>query len=107
MKVICGFLYGLLLALLFYEMILIDLEFTPLATVIVGAIISSMIAFGVAFSMQIRCIALLSFPMFGGQTGRSVLRVSSYLYTLFNFLKKSVQVLLALAIRPTLALASF
>lgn len=73
-KVIFGFLYGLLLGLGFYELILVDLSFTENAAFLVGAVISLMLALGIAFSSQIRCIALLSIPSFCGKSGRGVLK---------------------------------
>lgn len=75
-RTICSFLYGLLLGLLFYELILMDLDIPPLYTVIIGTVIAGMISVGIAVSRQIRCIALLSFPTLGGRAGRSMLRVS-------------------------------
>lgn len=74
LKIIFGFIYGLLLGLGFYELILIDLNFTENAAFFVGGIISLMLGFGIAFSSQIRCIALLSIPAFGGKAGRGVLK---------------------------------
>lgn len=74
LKRICGFIYGFFLGILFYKFILVDLNFTAGASIIVGAIICLMLAFGIAFSSQIRCITLLTFPNFGGKVGRGVLK---------------------------------
>ncbi|KAF5307692.1 hypothetical protein FQR65_LT06747 [Abscondita terminalis] len=74
LKKILGFVYGLLLGLAFHELILVDLNFTENAAFLVTVIISLMLAFGIAFSIQIRCITLLSIPMFAGRAGRGVLK---------------------------------
>lgn len=74
LKIIFGFLYGLLLGLGFYELILVDLNFTENAAFIVGGTICLMLGLGIAFSSQIRCIALLSIPAFSGKAGRGVLK---------------------------------
>lgn len=73
-KRIFGFFYGLLLGLLFYEMILVDLNFTQNIAYYVGGTLSLMLGFGIAFSSQIRCISLLSLPTFCGKAGRGVLK---------------------------------
>lgn len=69
-----GFMYGLLLGLGFYELILVDLNFTEYAGLAVGSIICLMLALGIAFSSQIRCISMLAIPSFGGKAGRGVLK---------------------------------
>lgn len=74
LKIIFGFIYGLLLGLGFYELILVDLNFTENAAFLVGGIICVMLGFGIAFSSQIRCISLLSIPSFCGKAGRGVLK---------------------------------
>lgn len=74
LKGICGFFYGVFLGILFYKFILVDLDFTEGAALIVGAVICLMLGFGIAFSTQIRCITLLTFPNFGGKVGRGVLK---------------------------------
>lgn len=71
-KTIFGFLYGILLGLGFYELILTDLNFLPSSALICGIIISSMLAFGIAFSSQIRCISFISLPIFAGESGKGV-----------------------------------
>lgn len=73
-KIIFGFLYGLLLGLGFYELILVDLDFTENAAFLVGGLICLMLGFGIAFSSQIRCISMLAIPAFGGKAGRGVLK---------------------------------
>lgn len=73
-KAILGFIYGLLLGLGFYELILVDLNFTESAGLLLGGIISIMLGFGIAFSSQIRCISLLSIVSFCGKSGRGVLK---------------------------------
>lgn len=75
-KTFFSFFYGLLLGLFFYELVIVELSFKPNVTIILGCIIATMFAFSIAFSRQIRCIALLSMPTFGGRAGRRVLRVS-------------------------------
>lgn len=70
----CGFIYGIILGILFYKFILAELNFTEGASLIVGAVICLMLGFGIAFSSQIRCITLLTFPNFGGKVGRGVLK---------------------------------
>lgn len=74
LKITFGFLYGLLLGLGFYELILVDLNFTENAAFLVGGIICLMLGLGIAFSSQIRCISMLSIPAFGGKAGRGVLK---------------------------------
>lgn len=74
LKRISGFVYGLLLGLGFYELIIVDLNFTQDAAYIVGGILCLMLAFGIAFSSQIRCISLLAIPSFSGKAGRGVLK---------------------------------
>ncbi|CAH1115014.1 unnamed protein product [Psylliodes chrysocephalus] len=69
-----GFFFGVILGILFYKFIIVDLEFTEDAGLIVGGILCLMLAIGYGFSSQIRCIICLSFPNFGGKVGRSVLK---------------------------------
>ncbi|KAL3275786.1 hypothetical protein HHI36_020531 [Cryptolaemus montrouzieri] len=71
-KAAFGFMYGLVLGLGFYGLILMDLNFLPSSAIIAGIVISLMLAFGIAFSSQIRCISFLSLPIFAGKTGRGV-----------------------------------
>lgn len=51
-----------------------DLNFTVYAAFMVEGIICLMLGLGIAFSSQIRCIALLSIPAFCGKAGRGVLK---------------------------------
>lgn len=74
LKRIAGFIYGIVLGVLFYKFILVDLDFTEDAAFFVTLIICLMLANGIAFSSQIRCITCLTFPSFGGKVGRSVLK---------------------------------
>lgn len=74
LKIIIGFFYGLFLGLAFYELIIVDLDFTENVGLIVGGTIALMLACGIATSSQIRCIALLAIPSFGGKAGRGVLK---------------------------------
>lgn len=74
LKRVVGFIYGFFLGILFYNFILVDLNFTEDAAFFVGLTICLMLAFGIAFSSQIRCIICLTFPSFGGKVGRSVLK---------------------------------
>lgn len=74
LKITFGFIYGLLLGLGFYELILVDLNFTENAALLVGGIICLMLGFGIAFSSQIRCISLLAIPSFCGKAGRGILK---------------------------------
>ncbi|XP_028137332.2 protein sneaky [Diabrotica virgifera virgifera] len=69
-----GFIFGFSLGILFYKFILVDLDFTEDSAIIVGGTICFMLAFGYAFSSQIRCITCLTFPIFGGKAGRGVLK---------------------------------
>ncbi|KAG5889823.1 hypothetical protein JTB14_023149 [Gonioctena quinquepunctata] len=69
-----GFSYGIVLGIIFYQFILVDLSFSHEAGLIVGAVICLMLALGITFSSQIRCITCLTFPNFGGKVGRSVLK---------------------------------
>ncbi|KAK5645220.1 hypothetical protein RI129_006520 [Pyrocoelia pectoralis] len=75
-----GFICGLMLGLAFYELILVDLNFTENAAFIVGGIITLMLSTGIALSSQIRCITLLSFPTFSGRAGRGVLKAMVLAY---------------------------
>lgn len=74
LKITIGFIYGLLLGLGFYELILVDLNFTEFAAFAVGGVICLMLGFGIAFSSQIRCISMLAIPSFSGKAGRGVLK---------------------------------
>ncbi|GJQ87850.1 hypothetical protein Trydic_g1122 [Trypoxylus dichotomus] len=80
LKRTAGFLYGLLLGLAFYELILVDLNFTEHAAYFVSLFIGLLLGFGIASSSQIRCISLLSIPNFGGRSGRSVLKALVFAY---------------------------
>lgn len=80
LKRTAGFLYGMLLGVGFYELILVDLNFTENAAYLVTLILGLMLGFGIAFSSQIRCISLLSIPNFGGRSGRSVLKALVFAY---------------------------
>ncbi|XP_045462537.1 protein sneaky isoform X2 [Harmonia axyridis] len=71
-KTFFGFVYGLLLGLGFYYLILTDLNFVPSSAIICGIVISLMLAFGIALSSQIRCIIFLSLPVFAGESGKGV-----------------------------------
>lgn len=77
-----GFIYGLLLGLGFYELILVDLNFTENIAFIAGGTICLMLAFGIAFSSQIRCISMLALPSFGGKAGRGVLKALVLAYVI-------------------------
>ena len=79
-KRVAGFLYGLLLGIGFYELILVDLNFTENVAYFVGSFVCLLLGFGVAFSSQIRCISLLSLANFGGKAGRSVLKALVFAY---------------------------
>lgn len=72
-KCIFSFIFGALLGALFYELIIIDLDFTEYLGLLIGLVISFSLAVSLAISRQIRCIALLSFPTIGGHAGRGVL----------------------------------
>lgn len=74
LKRIVGFFYGFLLGILFYNFILIDLDFTENVAFIVGISLCLSLGFGIAFSSQIRCVTCLTFPNFGGKVGRGVLK---------------------------------
>ncbi|CAH1156015.1 unnamed protein product [Phaedon cochleariae] len=74
LKRFTGFFYGITLGIAFNKFILVDLNFTPEAGLLVATVICLMLGFGIAFSSQIRCITCLSFPCFGGKVGRSVLK---------------------------------
>lgn len=73
-KGILGFFYGVFLGMLFYKFILVDLDFAEGVSFLVGGVICLLLGFGIAFSTQIRCITLLTFPNFGGKVGRGVLK---------------------------------
>ncbi|XP_017773927.1 PREDICTED: DC-STAMP domain-containing protein 1 [Nicrophorus vespilloides] len=77
-----GFFYGMLLGFMFYELILVDLDFTEFSSFVMGLIITLMLSFGIAFSTQIRCISMLAMPNFGGQAGRGVLKSLVFAYLL-------------------------
>lgn len=80
LKIAVGFLYGFLLGLAFYELILVDLNFTENAAYVVGGIISAMLTCGITISSHVRCITLLSVPIFGGRAGRGVLKAIVFAY---------------------------
>ncbi|CAH1987297.1 unnamed protein product [Acanthoscelides obtectus] len=74
LKIIVGFVYGILLGIAFYNFILIDLNFTEEVGFIVGSTVCLMLGFGIASSSQIRCIISLTYPTIGGKVGRGVLK---------------------------------
>lgn len=78
-KKICSFLYGVLLGIGFYEMVIVDLDFTEYSASLMGLFICLLLGFGLAFSSQLRCIALLSIPIFGGRAGRGILKVMCWI----------------------------
>jgi hypothetical protein len=74
LKKIFSFFFGVLLGVGFYYLILIDLNFTEGASIVMGIVICLMLGLGNAFSSQIRCITLLTLPSFGGKVGRGVIK---------------------------------
>ncbi|RZC37622.1 DC STAMP domain containing protein, partial [Asbolus verrucosus] len=74
LKKIFSFLFGVLLGVGFYHLILVDLNFTEGASLLMGAVMCLLLGFGNAFSSQIRCITLLTLPSFGGKVGRGVIK---------------------------------
>nr|XP_018899691.1 PREDICTED: DC-STAMP domain-containing protein 1 [Bemisia tabaci] len=73
-KKFSAFIFGLLIGLLLYEIIVVDLQFDALTAYVLGASISLILAFGNAISSQIRCMTLLSLPSFCGGSGQSVVQ---------------------------------
>lgn len=84
-KGIFGFFYGIFLGIVFYEFILVDLDFAPTLAIIIGLFISLMLALGNALSTQIRCIGILTIPSFCGKGGRGVLKAISKNHKFENF----------------------
>ncbi|XP_069686085.1 protein sneaky [Periplaneta americana] len=82
LKAVAGFLYGCLLGIAFYELILVDLEFTEYTCLILGLSICFVLGLGNAVSIQIRCISLLTVPSFCGRAGRGVLKAVVLAYML-------------------------
>lgn len=80
LRKILFFMYGFTLGIIFYEIILVDLDFDGYNGLIFGFIICMMLSVGICVSVQIRCIALLSLPSFGGKVGRGVLKVGWFIY---------------------------
>ncbi|XP_046493019.1 protein sneaky [Neodiprion pinetum] len=77
-----GFLLGVTLGVLFYELVIVDLEFSPYTTLALGAVVIVMLAVGCASSIQVRCISLLTIPVFCGRAGRSVLKAMVLAYVI-------------------------
>lgn len=52
-RAVFGFIFGFLLALIFYLTIIIDLELNRYTTVVLGAIVVTMLSIGCASSIQV------------------------------------------------------
>ncbi|KAJ3643166.1 hypothetical protein Zmor_025892 [Zophobas morio] len=74
LKKIFSFLFGVLLGIGLYFLILVDLNFTEGAAILMGMAMCLLLGLGNAFSAQIRCITLLALPSFGGKVGRGVIK---------------------------------
>lgn len=74
LKKFFNFVFGVLLGVGFYYLILVDLDFTEGASLIGGFVLCLLLGFGNAFSSQIRCISSLTIPIFGGKVGRGVIK---------------------------------
>ncbi|KAJ9586230.1 hypothetical protein L9F63_020139, partial [Diploptera punctata] len=74
LKLFAGFFYGIILGLALYELILVDLSFTPLTCYVLGGSLCLIISIGTAVSMQARCISLLAVFSFCGKAGQGVLK---------------------------------
>ncbi|XP_044013553.1 protein sneaky, partial [Aphidius gifuensis] len=69
-----GFFLGLILSIIFYITIIIDLEFDKYTTLVLGGIVIIMLSIGCASSIQVRCISILTIPVFFGRAGRAMLK---------------------------------
>ncbi|XP_012260976.2 protein sneaky-like [Athalia rosae] len=77
-----GFFFGFMLGVLFYEVVIVDLEFSEYTGLGLGAVIIAMLAIGCASSIQVRCICVLAIPAFCGRAGRSVLKAMVLAYVI-------------------------
>ncbi|KAG7203236.1 hypothetical protein KM043_010337 [Ampulex compressa] len=73
-RTVVGLLLGLGSGLIFYETIIVGLDFDRLTSLALGAIVVAMLSIGCASSLQVRCIVLLTIPAFFGRSGRGILR---------------------------------
>ncbi|KZC06683.1 PREDICTED: DC-STAMP domain-containing protein 1-like [Dufourea novaeangliae] len=91
-----GFLFGLSLAIILYEFVIVDLHFDKYTSFALCIIICVMLSVGCASSIQIRCVCALTIPAFFGRSGRSVLRALVFGYViagpLFNMVYNAKEV---------------
>ncbi|XP_076235359.1 protein sneaky [Calliopsis andreniformis] len=73
-RAVIGFLLGFFMAVLFYELIIVDLQFDKYTSFSLAVILTTMLSIGCATSIQVRCVCLLTIPAFFGRSGRSMLR---------------------------------
>ncbi|XP_014288715.1 protein sneaky [Halyomorpha halys] len=81
-KRIAGFFFGVVLAAIFYQFIIKELEFTPLTTGLLSITILLLLSVGCAISSQLRCTCLLTFPAFCGRAGRGALKALVIAYVI-------------------------
>ncbi|XP_060528323.1 protein sneaky [Cylas formicarius] len=74
LKCVTGLISGFLLGIIFYRYVLSELSFTEEIAFGLSLSICVLLACGIAFSTQVRCITLLTFPIFGGKVGRGILK---------------------------------
>lgn len=72
-RIVCGFLFGIIVGVVFYDIILVDLAFGKGTIYYLGIISTLLIAGGCAISYQVRCIILLTIPSFSGKSGRHII----------------------------------
>lgn len=52
-RAVIGFFLGLILGVFFYEVVIVDLQFSPYTSLALGAVVITMLAFGCASSIQV------------------------------------------------------
>ncbi|XP_015586402.1 E3 ubiquitin-protein ligase DCST1 [Cephus cinctus] len=73
-RAVIGFFLGFFLGVIFYEVIISDLQFDRYTSLALGAVLIVILSIGCAASIQVRCVCLLTIPAFCGRAGRSVLK---------------------------------
>ncbi|KOC61897.1 DC-STAMP domain-containing protein 1 [Habropoda laboriosa] len=91
-----GFFLGFFMGVIFYEYIIVDLQFDPYVTACLGGVVIIMLSIGCASSIQVRCVCILTIPAFFGRAGRSMLRALIFGYIiagpLFNLVYNAKEV---------------
>lgn len=82
LKALFSFIFGVILGIGFYYLILVDLNFAEGASFCMGVLMCLFLGIGNASSAQIRCITLLTLPTFSGKIGRGVIKAFALAFIL-------------------------